>query len=128
MQTDLTQVTTFEVRVSAEEHNLAELLTLLPRLEQLTLDGSHISSFRDLGVASDRLTHLSLAHVGIIDLDGLGDALPNLRELNLAGNPVRDVAPLAYHASLKSINLQGYAGFAHFSPRSAGLDTQDTLV
>lgn len=108
MQTDLTRVTTFEVRVSAEEHNLSELLALLPRLQTLTLDGSSVASFRDLGIASATLTHLSLARVGLLDLDGLADALPNLTDLNLAGNPLSDIAPLAYHGTLRNINLQGY--------------------
>jgi hypothetical protein len=59
--------------------------------------------------ACPNLTHLDLANTGLTDaaLAQLLAALPRLRSLNLAWNPVADAAALLSHPSLEAIDLTG---------------------
>lgn len=77
----------------------------MPRLHTLTLDGSRLVSFRDLGVDLRNLNTLSLESSGVKDLDGIA-ALSGLRELRLARNRVSDVTPLACHGNLRVLDLE----------------------
>lgn len=77
----------------------------MPRLRTLTLDGSRLVSFRDLGVGLRNLKTLSLECSGVKDLDGIA-ALSGLRELRLARNRVSDVTPLACHGNLQVLDLE----------------------
>ena len=103
---DLESVQSFELRVSSEHQNLSDLGGLLPRLQVLRLDDSHVPSLRDLGLALRGLRVLSLARCQFQDLDGIAEALPAVEELYLSHNQVSDLTPLAYHPSLRTLQLQ----------------------
>ena len=90
-----------ELVVSAGRTSQLESLgELLPALEALRLDGSSLPSIRELGTGLRRLRSLSLARVGLAELDGIA-ALPALRELAAPGNALDDLTPLFAHDSLQ---------------------------
>ncbi|XP_045492238.1 uncharacterized protein LOC123691741 isoform X2 [Colias croceus] len=93
-----------KLRVVAERVGLRRLHVLAPRLRSLTLDGSAISSLRDLGIGLVHLKFLSVNRCGLTSLDGIW-GLGTLRELNAAGNRLHDLNPLAVLQKLHTLNL-----------------------
>ena len=103
---DLTTVTTISFVVDTTDVSLLGLTELLPSLSSLVLDGSNIISIRDLGSSLRCLQYLSLNDCQLNDLDGIG-VLVGLLELSLCDNNITDVAPLAMHDNLTSLNISG---------------------
>ncbi|CAK1551970.1 unnamed protein product [Leptosia nina] len=93
-----------KLRVVAERVGLRRLHVLAPRLRTLTLDGSAISSLRDLGIGLTHLKVLSVNRCSLTSLDGIW-GLSTLRELHAAGNRLRDLHPLAVLQKLHTLNL-----------------------
>lgn len=110
---ELETVTRLELCVDMNAMGVECLSSLLPCLENLVLDGSVMSSFRDLGTGLSRLRTLSLVGANVKDLDGIG-ALRGLRELRLSRNSVEDLTPLACHEALQVLDL------SHNSLRALG--------
>lgn len=100
----LRDVTKLALVIDSSQTSVEGVWTAVPRLHTLTLDGSRLSSFRDLGVGLRNLNTLSLESSCVEDLDGIG-ALSGLRKLCLASNRVSDVTPLACHSSLQVLGL-----------------------
>ncbi|CAF4854657.1 unnamed protein product [Pieris macdunnoughi] len=93
-----------KLKVVAERVGLRRLHVLAPHLRKLTLDGSAISSLRDLGIGLIHLKVLSVNRCGLTSLDGIW-GLGTLRELHAAGNRLRDLHPLAVLQKLHTLNL-----------------------
>ena len=106
-QRDLSRVTEITLKVNTDEDPLDQLGALLPRLDQLRLTGSYISSIRDLGHTTLRaLRVLWLSRCGLTDLDGVAE-LRCLEELYLSSNEIDDVSPLEGHPALRTLDLEG---------------------
>ena len=103
---DLSIVTTISIVVDTTDVSLLGLTELLPSLSSLVLDGSNIVSIRDLGSSLRCLEYLSLNDCQLNDLDGIG-VLVGLIELSLCDNSITDVAPLAMHENLTTLNISG---------------------
>lgn len=99
----LDEVREVTLKVQSQNQFFANLGDLLPSLAALTLDGSELKSLRDLGTSLTGLRSLSLANCRLRDLDGLA-AFPELRELNVAGNPIEDLDPLFHHEALQVLD------------------------
>jgi Leucine-rich repeat (LRR) protein len=97
---DLSMVTCIKLTVDTSIQSIHAIDELVPNLQELVLDGSVVSSVRDLGVGLRNLRSLSLAHCSISDLDGIG-ALQGLQILNLSDNSVSEVISLAMHDNLE---------------------------
>ncbi|XP_049865503.1 uncharacterized protein LOC126366438 [Pectinophora gossypiella] len=93
-----------KLRVVAERVGLRRLHVLAPRIRSLTLDGSALSSLRDLGTELVHLKILSVNRCGLTSLDGIW-GLSALRELHAAGNRLQDLQPLAALQKLHTLNL-----------------------
>ncbi|XP_069355244.1 uncharacterized protein [Maniola hyperantus] len=93
-----------KLRVIAERVGLRRLHVLAPRLRSLTLDGSAISSLRDLGIGLVHLKNLSVNRCGLTSLDGIW-GLGALRELHAAANRLHELHPLAAMQKLHTLNL-----------------------
>jgi Leucine-rich repeat (LRR) protein len=97
---DLESVTTLKMSVDTSLQSIHAIDELVPNLHTLILDGSAISSLRDLGVGLRNLRVLSLVKCSLSDLDGIG-ALYGLQELNLSSNTVSEVISLAMHDNIE---------------------------
>ncbi|XP_028038435.1 leucine-rich repeat-containing protein 56 [Bombyx mandarina] len=93
-----------KLRVIAERVGLRRLHVLAPRLRSLILDGSALSSLRDLGIGLVHLKVLSVNRCGLTSLDGVW-GLGALRELNAAGNRLHDLQPLGALQKLHTLNM-----------------------
>eukprot|EP00903_Cladosiphon_okamuranus_P011960 g11233.t1 len=102
---ELHDVTALALVVDSSQVSVEGVWEAVPNLHTLTLDGSRLLSFRDLGVGLRHLNTLSLESSFVEELDGIG-ALSGLRELRLAHNRVSDVTPLACHATLQVLSLE----------------------
>lgn len=102
---ELNDVTRLALVVDSSQVSVEGIWDAVPNLHTLTLDGSRLLSFRDLGVGLRHLNTLSLESSLVEELDGIG-ALSGLRELRLAHNRVSDVTPLACHATLQVLGLE----------------------
>jgi len=103
---DLSTVTTIKLHIDTSYQSLLDIGDLLKRLDHLTLDGSKISSVRDLGVGLKYLISLSINDCGLSELDGIG-MLTSLKELSAGDNDIEDVTALALHETIESIDLHG---------------------
>lgn len=102
---DLHLVSTIEIQVNTEGQSLDDIGVNLPNLVELKLDGSFITSLRDLGLSS--LKHLQKLHVGmcgLTDLDGV-EYLVMLQELYASNNQIDDVSTLLGHPGLQLLDL-----------------------
>lgn len=102
---ELHDVTRLALVIDSSQVSVEGVWDTVPSLHTLTLDGSRLLSFRDLGVGLRHLNTLSLESSFVEDLDGIG-ALSGLRELRLAHNRVSDMTPLACHATLQILGLE----------------------
>ncbi|CAB1099920.1 unnamed protein product [Ectocarpus sp. CCAP 1310/34] len=101
----LRDVSRLQIVIDSSMVSIEGVWDAVPKLHTLTLDGSRLESFRDLGVGLRHLNTLSLESSCVEDLDGIG-ALSGLRELRLARNQVSDVTPLACHGCLQVLGLE----------------------
>ncbi|CAH0397584.1 unnamed protein product [Chilo suppressalis] len=93
-----------KLRVIAERVGLRRLHVLAPLLRSLILDGSALSSLRDLGIGLVHLKVLSVNRCGLTCLDGVW-GLGALCEFYAAGNRLHDLQPLAALQKLHTLNL-----------------------
>jgi hypothetical protein len=103
---DLSSLTHLSLQIDTSFQSIFQLSDFLPNLESLVLDNSTISTVRDLGVGLRCITSLSMSNCGLHDLDGIG-VLLSLRELNISGNLITEVSPLAMHDQLESLDISG---------------------
>ncbi|KAM3968046.1 LOW QUALITY PROTEIN: uncharacterized protein ACR2FA_004980 [Aphomia sociella] len=93
-----------KLRVVAERVGLRRLHVLTPRLRSLNLDGSALSSLRELGIGLVHLKILSINRCGLTSLDGVW-GLGVLREMYACGNKIKDLQPLGALQKLHTLNL-----------------------
>ncbi|XP_030081859.1 dynein assembly factor 1, axonemal homolog [Drosophila hydei] len=104
-RTDLEQVESVRLRVISYSVSLSRLSLFLPRLQQLDLSGSVLSSLRDLGYGLMQLTHLNISNCGLNSFDGTS-GLPNIRVLIADGNMIQRVGPLTELSQLQRLQAR----------------------
>lgn len=104
-RTDLEQVETVRLRVISYSISLSHLSLFLPRLQQLDLSGSVLSSLRDLGYGLMHLTHLNISNCGLNSFDGTS-GLPAIRVLIADGNMIQRVGPLTELSQLQVLQAR----------------------
>jgi Leucine-rich repeat (LRR) protein len=93
-------LTSVKLVIDTSYQSLLDLGDIVKSLETLTLDGSYISSVRDLGTGLRGLLRLSLDNCGLSELDGIG-MLSNLIDLSVRDNQVSDITSLAMHETIQ---------------------------
>jgi hypothetical protein len=99
---DLASVRRIRLCIDTNKKSVSELGRMLPRLEELVLDGSRIASIRDLGTDLRCLRVLSLNDCNLYDLEGVSSLL-GLEELYLRNNAISELVALTMHDNLKVI-------------------------
>ena len=79
---------------------------MVPNLQMLSLDNSHVSSIRDLGTGLNNLRVVRLASCGLADLDGIS-ALGATLELHLSYNAISECHALTMLGELQVLDLRG---------------------
>lgn len=97
---DLSSVTSIKLQIDTSYQSLLDIGDFLKRLDHLILDGSKLSSIRDLGVGLKYLLSLSVNDCGLSELDGIG-MLTSLKELSARDNDIEDVTALALHDTIE---------------------------
>ncbi|ETE73459.1 Leucine-rich repeat-containing protein 56, partial [Ophiophagus hannah] len=103
---DLRQVKALEMRVNTRENSLGNFGSYLPNLKQLKLNGSILTSVRDLGTALSRLQVLWMARCGLSDLDGISCCC-SLKELYIAYNNIGELSQISLLENLEILDLEG---------------------
>ncbi|EDW70383.1 internalin I [Drosophila virilis] len=104
-RTDLEHVESVRLRVISYSVSLSRLSLFLPRLQQLDLSGSVLSSLRDLGYGLTQLNHLNISNCGLNSFDGTS-GLPALRVLIADGNMIQRVGPLTDLGQLQMLQAR----------------------
>ncbi|XP_050955843.1 leucine-rich repeat-containing protein 56 isoform X2 [Labeo rohita] len=102
---DLHEVTSLEMCVDTRQDILDNFGIYLPKLTQLKMNNSLISSVRDLGTGLSHLQVLYLARCGLTDLEGIS-ALSSLKELYVAFNSISDLSPVSLLEDLELLDLE----------------------
>ncbi|XP_030386200.1 uncharacterized protein LOC115633017 [Scaptodrosophila lebanonensis] len=102
---DLENVETVRLRVISYTLSLSRLSLFLPRLQQLDLSGSVLSSLRDLGYGLLHLTQLNVSNCGLNSFDGTS-GLPAIRTLIADGNMIQRVGPLSELSQLQRLSAR----------------------
>lgn len=87
---NLHEVTRICLKVIAREVSLQRISVYMPQLSELILDGSAISTLRDLGCGLINLKVLKVNRCGLTSLDGLM-GLDTLEELYAKDNQLENV-------------------------------------
>ncbi|XP_072241642.1 leucine-rich repeat-containing protein 56 [Leuresthes tenuis] len=103
---DLSHVTSLEVCVHTQENTLGNFGAYLPRLVQLRMNNSLITSVRDLGTTLSNLQVLSMSRCCLKDLDGIS-TFTFLKELYVAYNNVSDLSQVGMLENLQQLDLEG---------------------
>lgn len=98
-------MTQVKLRVIARDVSLQHLNIHTPILRELTLDGSMISSLRDLGCQLKCLKILKVNRCGLVSFDGLF-GLETLEELYAGYNYLEDVTPCSHLPNIKVIDVK----------------------
>ncbi|XP_017080346.1 leucine-rich repeat-containing protein 9 [Drosophila eugracilis] len=104
-RTDLEAVESVRLRVISYTISLSRLSLFLPRLQNLDLSGSVLSSLRDLGYGLLHLTRLDISNCGLNSFDGTS-GLPAIRVLIADGNMIQRVDPLAELVHLRVLKAR----------------------
>ncbi|XP_060530932.1 leucine-rich repeat-containing protein 56 [Cylas formicarius] len=102
---NLESVTQIKLRVISRDVSLQQLSTYLPFVRELNLDGSVVSSFRDLGCGLKNLKILKVNRCQLTCIDSMS-GFENLEEFYIADNEVSDLTPCAFLTSLKVIDVR----------------------
>ncbi|XP_034656817.1 leucine-rich repeat-containing protein 9 [Drosophila subobscura] len=104
-RTDLEAVETVRLRVISYTISLSRLSLFLPRLQNLDLSGSVLSSLRDLGYGLLQLTNLNISNCGLNSFDGTS-GLPAIKVLIADGNMIQRVDPLVELSQLRVLRAR----------------------
>lgn len=99
-------VTSLALEVDTRQSSLGRFGALVPNLETLSLDNSHLASIRDLGTGFNSLRVVRLAGCGVEDLDGIS-AFSAAVELHLGFNLIRECHALTMLGELEVLDLRG---------------------
>ncbi|KAL1494642.1 hypothetical protein ABEB36_010211 [Hypothenemus hampei] len=101
----LETITQLKLRIIATDLVLQQLGMFLPALREFILDGSIISSLRDLGNGLKNLKILKINRCQLACIDGvLG--FESLEELYVSDNIIRDLSPCAFFPNLKILDVR----------------------
>ncbi|XP_039519092.1 leucine-rich repeat-containing protein 56 isoform X1 [Pimephales promelas] len=103
---NLQEVKSLEMCVDTRQDTLDNFGIYLPKLTQLKMNNSLISSVRDLGTRLSHLQVLWLSRCGLTDLEGI-PALASLKELYVAYNSISDLTPVSMLEHLELLDLEG---------------------
>ncbi|XP_072399570.1 leucine-rich repeat-containing protein 56-like isoform X2 [Diabrotica undecimpunctata] len=102
---DLTTVTQLKLRVISRETTLQYLSFYTPALRELTLDGSVVSSLRDLGFGLKNLKILKVNRCGLTCIDGVF-GFEHLEELYIANNEINTLSPCAFLNKVRVLDVR----------------------
>lgn len=102
---ELDRVTQVKLRVIAHDVTLQHLSIYTPALRELILDGSVVSTLRDLGCGLKNLKILKINRCGLTCLDGMF-SLESLEELYAADNSIQYITPCAFLPHIRVIDLK----------------------
>ncbi|XP_057662239.1 leucine-rich repeat-containing protein 56 [Diorhabda carinulata] len=102
---DLGTITQLKLRIISRETTLQYLNLYTPALRELTLDGSCVSSLRDLGYGLRNLKILKVNRCGLTCIDGVF-GFEQLQELYVADNEITTLAPCAFLNSIKVLDVR----------------------
>ncbi|XP_028132094.2 leucine-rich repeat-containing protein 56 [Diabrotica virgifera virgifera] len=102
---DLTTVTQLKLRVISRETTLQYLSFYTPALRELTLDGSVVSSLRDLGFGLKNLKILRVNRCGLTCIDGVF-GFEHLEELYIANNEINTLSPCAFLNNVRVLDVR----------------------
>ena len=108
----LTELT--DIEVSDDAVNNVEWMSKLTNLTNVIISGERIASYKGLP-SLPNLKRAALYNASPDDLTPLVEAMPNLTELRLNYNVIKDLTPLTKLAKLNDLNLYG-ATVKDFSP------------
>lgn len=103
----MASVTQVKLQVIAVDICLQHINIHLPQLMDLNLEGSVLSSLRDLGCGLNNLKILRVSRCGLTSLDGLF-GLQSLEELYAPNNTIEDLSPCTFLPNIKHIDLKRY--------------------
>ncbi|XP_062317953.1 leucine-rich repeat-containing protein 56 isoform X1 [Osmerus eperlanus] len=103
---DISQVSSLEICVDTRENTLGNFGAYLPRLLQLKLNNSMITSVRDLGTTLAHLQVLWMSRCSLVDLDGI-PSFTSLKELYVAYNSISDLSQVSMLEHLQLLDLEG---------------------
>lgn len=98
-------VSTLKLRVLAREMSLQHLRFHTPSLRELILDGSVLSSLRELGCGMKNLKVLRVNRCGLDSLDGIC-GLETVEEFYCCDNRISDASPFIALDMIKVIDLR----------------------
>ncbi|XP_019869576.2 leucine-rich repeat-containing protein 56 [Aethina tumida] len=102
---DLESITQLKLKVIARELPLQQLGILTPNLRELILDGSYVSSLRDLGCGLKNLKILRVNNCGVNTIDSVF-GFEMLEELYAADNLLQDLLPCAFLSNLRVLDVR----------------------
>lgn len=103
---NLETITQIKLRVISRDLSLQNLNNYMPALRELILDGSIISSLRDLGCGLRNLRVLKINSCGISCIDGVFQ-FESLEEFYAANNKIEDITPCSFLPFIKILNFSG---------------------
>ncbi|KAB0799427.1 hypothetical protein PPYR_07307 [Photinus pyralis] len=102
---ELHTVTKIQLQVISIDTSLQHMSVHLPLLRELILDGSAISSLRDLGYGLKNLKILKVCSCGLTTLDGML-GLDTVEEFHAESNQITDLSPCGFLPKIRLINLK----------------------
>lgn len=85
--------------------SLQLLMIHTPLLRELTLDGSYVSSLRDLGCGLKNLKILRVNRCSLTSFDGTF-GLETVEELYAAGNSIETLCPCSFLPNIKVLDVR----------------------
>lgn len=102
--TEIDKVEDIKLRVISSMISLQRIHLFMPKLISLNLDGSCVSSLRDLGCGLSILKYLNVSRCGLNNLDGTSGLL-TIEELVADGNFIENVSPCCNLPELRKLSL-----------------------
>lgn len=99
-------ITNLTLLVDLTMNSLQNLGNLLPNLRELKLNGSKMSSLRDIGSSLINLEVLWASRCGLNDLSGIM-MFSKMKELYLSFNNIKDLSEICYQENLLILDLEG---------------------
>lgn len=132
--TEIDKVEDIKLRVISNMISLQRIHLFMPKLISLNLDGSCVSSLRDLGCGLSILKYLNVSRCGLNNLDGTSGLL-TIEELVADGNFIENVSPCCNLPDLQKLSLRKNrvrtiedVGFLALCPNLKYLDLIDNEV
>ncbi|XP_055377182.1 leucine-rich repeat-containing protein 9 [Condylostylus longicornis] len=104
-RSDLQNVHSIKLRVISASVSLYTLSVYMPNLTSLNLEGSVLSSLRDLGYNLHNLTFLNVSNCGLTSLDGTS-GFPSVEMLIADKNMIQLIGPIQNLMILKKLSLK----------------------